>query len=190
MKSSKPVLTRKVLTFLLLTLPMISQAEPLSISAKDMQAEDGDTILVTDESKTYKIQLSGIDAPEDTENPKLNVDLARTKLQKDRLLAMGKLATDHLRLLIKDHSPFVLNFDPQKTDRYGRIPGEIVNLGGKTLSDMMIKDGFSIVTTRSTSDELLQRLQPLQIEALAEGKGLWGHDPIASRAWAGIKTTP
>ena len=188
MNNSQRNILHLALPFLCLAATVSSHAGQPLITASDMQAIDGDTVRVTIENKTYNIQLNGIDAPEDTENPKLKVDLSRTQLEKERLLAMGRLATEHLRFLMDKNTPFTLHFDPEKTDRYGRAPGDIVNSGGVSLSVLMLKNGYAIVNKHSNNEQDKQRLKPLQQKAQSEGQGLWGHDPEGSRAWAGIKT--
>ncbi len=175
-----------VVTFLLICLPVVSFADERLLPQKDIQVEDGDTLIVNIKGKTFRVQLSGIDAPEDIENPKLTVDLSRTKLDKDKLLALGKVATEQLRFLIKTHAPFILHFNPNKRDRYGRIPGDIVNAAGQSISALMINNGYAIVTIRSTDPKLVKRLKPLQQKAVDENYGLWGLYAKASRLWAGI----
>ena len=174
---------------LLLTLPTVSNADQRLLPLKDIQVEDGDTLIVKIDGKTQRVQLTGIDAPEDVDNPKLQVDLSRTKLAKDKLLLLGKVATEQLRFLIKTEAPFILHFNPHKRDRYGRLPGDIVNATGQSISALMILNGYAIATTRSTKPELVKRLKPLQQKAQQEGKGLWGLYNEASRLWAGIKPT-
>lgn len=175
-------------SFLLLTFSLNSSAEQRLIPLSDIQVEDGDTLIVKIEGKTQRVQLTGIDAPEDIDNPKLQVDLSRTNLEKNKLLTLGKVATEQLRYLIKTHAPFILHFNPDKRDRYGRLPGDIVNSAGESISALMINNGYAVVTIRSTRPELVKRLKPLQQQALAEDKGLWGLYAEASRRWAGIKT--
>ena len=172
---------------LILAVPVSSFAEQRLLPFKDIQVEDGDTLIVNINGKTQRVQLTGIDAPEDIDNPKLQVDLSRTKLDKDRLLLLGKVATEQLRFLIKTEAPFILHFNPHKRDRYGRLPGDIVNSTGQSISALMIHNGYAVATTRSTKPELVKRLKPLQQKAQQEGKGLWGLYKEASRLWAGIK---
>ena len=71
-------------------------AETLAVSGDAIQVEDGDTLLITFPDGVRRVQLSGIDAPEDKENPKFAVDLKRTALAKDTLLELGATATGHL----------------------------------------------------------------------------------------------
>ena len=172
---------------LMLTLPVNSFADERLLPLSDIQVEDGDTLIVNIDGKTQRVQLAGIDAPEDIDNPKLQVDLKRTKLEKDKLLLLGQVATEQLRFLIKTEAPFILHFNPHKRDRYGRLPGDIVNSAGQSISALMIHNGYAVATTRSTRPELIKRLKPLQQKAQQEGKGLWGLYSKASRLWAGIK---
>ena len=174
---------------LILVTPVSSFAEQRLLPLKDIQVEDGDTLIVIIDDKTQRVQLTGIDAPEDIDNPKLQADLSRTKLEKDRLLSLGKVATEQLRFLIKSEAPFILHFNPHKRDRYGRLPGDIVNSTGQSISALMIHNGYAVATTRSTKPELVKRLKPLQHKAQQDGKGLWGLYKEASRLWAGIKPT-
>lgn len=171
----------------LVLLSFSSQAEQQTLALNDIKVEDGDTIIVTIEGKTQRVQLSGIDAPEDIDNPKLKVDLKRTKLNKETLLNLGKESTEQLRYLIKNNAPFILHFNPNKRDRYGRIPGDIVNTDKQSIPTMMIKNGYAIVALRSTKPELIKQLKPLQQQAVTQRKGLWGHYSKESRLWAGVK---
>jgi len=177
----------KILPLFFLALPVNAQTQQRFLPVSEIQVEDGDTLIVNIEGKSQRVQLSGIDAPEDIDNPKLQVDLSRTKLEKEHLLKLGKVATEQLRFLIKTNAPFILHFNPHKRDRYGRLPGDIVNNKGHSISALMIKNGYAAVTIRSTPASLVKRLKPLQQEAIDQGKGLWGLYTEASRLWAGIK---
>lgn len=189
MRTQMIYLNRILFPLLLLALPLSSSADQRLLPLSDIQVEDGDTLIVNIEGQTQRVQLTGIDAPEDIDNPKLQVDLSRTKLEKDRLLTLGKVATEQLRFLIKTNAPFILHFNPHKRDRYGRLPGDIVNSAGQSISALMINNGYAIATIRSTDPKLVKRLKPLQQKAQEEGKGLWGLYAEASRLWAGIKTS-
>ena len=174
------------LCFSLLALPLGSLADERLLPLSDIQVEDGDTLILQIDGETQRIQLIGIDAPEDVENPKLKVDIARTKLTSEKLLALGEVATQQLRFLINNNAPFILHYNPDKRDRYGRLPGDIVNSTGQSMSVLMINNGYAIVTIRSTDTDLIQRLKPLQQKAMDEGKGLWGLNSEDSRLWAGV----
>ena len=96
--------------------------------------EDADTLLVEAAGVSYRVQLPDIDAPENTANPKLQRDIERTGLDAEALLSLGRRANEGLRDLLRDFAPYQLHFDPDSRDRYGRVPGELVNAGPTTQS--------------------------------------------------------
>ena len=65
------------------------------------KVEDGDTLVLDVGGQSTRLQLLGIDAPEDVVNPKLEIDLKRTGLSEEALLKLGRQASNHLRELVK-----------------------------------------------------------------------------------------
>lgn len=171
----------------LLLLPAIGIAAERTISAGDISAQDGDTVLILINDKNERIQLTGIDAPEDVDNPKLQLDLKRTALDKSQLLKIGRIATEQLRFLLQTHPPYVLYYNPHQHDRYGRIPGKIVNAAGASIAAQMIANGYAIVNRRGAPTSLIDRLLPLQQSAMRKKRGLWGLYGNITRRWADIK---
>ncbi len=167
-----------------------AQADQRIVTAQAVRAEDGDTLLIDIEGHEQRIQLAGIDAPEDVDNPKLQVDIKRSRLTQQDLLKLGRVATEQLKYLLTARAPFVLHFNPQKRDRYGRIPGDLINANGESIAAQMVDNGYAVVSRRGTPPELVKRLSELQHEALRQQRGLWGLYPDDSRRWAGIKTNP
>ena len=170
----------------LLLLPLVSLADERVVLESDIAAEDGDTLIINLDGRHQRIQLLAIDAPEDVVNPKLKVDVKRSKLSPETLLKLGKIATGQLEYLLKTQSSFVLHYNPHKRDRYGRIPGDIVNAKGESIAAQMVNNGYAIVSRRSVPAELIERLLPLQQKALAQQRGLWGLYPQTSRLWAAL----
>lgn len=177
------------LLFSLLLAAVSLQADERTLSGSDIQLEDGDTLVISINGKQQRIQLDGIDAPEDTDNPKLQSDLTRTGLSKDTLLGLGQQATDHLRTLIQLDPPFTLHFQAEQRDRYGRLMGDVSNASGHSFAELMIQHGYAQIAVKSIDPAQLKLLMPLQKAALDMNKGLWGLDHKASRLWAGIKAT-
>ena len=173
-----------LLSMLLISASAISDERIVPL--QDIAAEDGDTLTINLDGKRQRIQLTGIDAPEDVDNPKLQVDIKRSKLNREDLLKLGQVATEQLRYLLKSQAPFVLYYNPQKRDRYGRIPGDIVNAKGESIAAQMISNGYAIVSRRSVPAALIERLLPLQQKALQQQRGLWGLYPQNSRRWAAL----
>ena len=108
----------------------------LILSSASLQAQsylevleviDGDTLRVSVGGKPVQLQLKGIDAPEDTDNPKLDFDRERTGLFKDALLDMGKAATAHLKTLVRPGQQISTPMDLESRDRYGRFTAVVYN---------------------------------------------------------------
>ncbi len=174
-----------LLIILIFSISFHSPAEPRRLTVTNIQVEDGDTVKVAIEGEIQRIQLNGIDAPEDTDNPKFKVDLSRTQLERQKLLELGKAATRYLSVLLKANPPNTLNFYEEKKDRYGRNPGDIIDSEGQSIAQLMVENGYAIISLHSSQVEI-EKLKGLQQQAIDEGRGLWGLYPKASRLWAGI----
>ena len=145
--------------------------------------EDGDTLVVLANGEELRIQLLGIDAPEDTANPKLERDLQRTGLEAESLLQLGRQSTVHLQQLLGE-SEVSLQGDLNAQDRYGRVPMIVFNKQGKSLNDAMLEDGYAMVggrTSATASD--VQRWQQMEQSAVSAKRGFWGDD--AAILWRG-----
>lgn len=148
--------------------------------------EDGDTITVRVEGKIKRLQLAGIDAPEDQANPKLTRDLERTGLPSDTLLALGNAATAHLKQLVSPGDKVQVVGDLAASDRYGRIPVFIYK-DKRSLNELMVADGYAIVLQRtSIAQDIKSELTALQLQAQGETRGLWGSHNAATIRWSGL----
>ncbi len=161
-------------------------AEQRQLAITNTQVEDGDTVKVAIDGEIKRIQLNGIDAPEDIDNPKFQADLSRTQLEREQLLQLGKTATQYLSVLLKTNPPNTLKYDAEKKDRYGRNPGDIIDSEGQSIAQLMVENGYAITSPHSTQLESTEKLKGLQQQAIDKGRGLWGHYPKASRRWAGM----
>ena len=150
--------------------------------------EDGDTILVTIDGKPRRLQLQGIDAPEDVENPKLQRDRERTGLGSEALLELGREATRHLKGLIAEDDPVRLEGNLNRRDRYGRTPVTAYGRNGLSLNEQMVADGYARLLTRYPLDPAFrERLTAEQERARTRRRGLWGEYPEAMQGWSGLK---
>ncbi|HEB97259.1 MAG TPA: thermonuclease family protein [Sedimenticola thiotaurini] len=153
-----------------------------------VRVEDGDTIVVTVDGEPRRLQLQGIDAPEDVDNPKLQRDLERTGLAPDTLLALGRAATRHLQGLVAPDDPLRLEGNLQRRDRYGRTPVVAYGRNGLSLNEQMVADGYAVMIGRYPLDPAFkERLTAEQERARSHGRGLWGERPEAMRAWSGLQ---
>lgn len=162
-----------------------ASARSLEIAAID--AEDGDTLILAIDGHEERLQLAHIDAPEDTENAKLQRDIERTGLAREVLIELGRVATSHLRELSADGAgPFALVYDPERRDRYGRLVGEISDAGGRSLGARMVGDGFAgVLPPRKSEPPRPAALIAAEADAIASARGLWGTYREAALAWKG-----
>lgn len=145
--------------------------------------EDGDTLVVMANGADLRIQLLGIDAPEDTANPKLERDLQRTGLEAETLLKLGRQATAHLQQLV-GKAEVKLQGDLTAKDRYGRVPMVVLNKQGRSLNDAMLEDGYAMVAGRTSAAAAdIQRWQEMEQSAVSERRGIWSDD--AAVYWRG-----
>ena len=162
------------------------EAAETSLRLEAIDLEDGDTLVAEVAGTAERIQLAGIDAPEDTDNAKLQHDLKRTGLDRETLLSLGQAATAHLRDLLQGSGPFVIVCDPDQRDRYGRITARVSSAAGRSLNAAMVEDGYAVVLSVPgaevpASDPLVKA----EADAIAGGRGLWGDHREAALAWSG-----
>ncbi|MCW8905211.1 thermonuclease family protein [Sedimenticola sp.] len=148
--------------------------------------EDGDTITVQVEGEIKRLQLAGIDAPEDLVNPKLTRDQGRTGLSSETLLALGNAATTHLKQLLSPGDEVQVVGDLTNSDRYGRIP-VFAYKDKHSLNAAMVADGYAIVLQQSSiAQEIKTELSALQLSAQGEKRGLWGSHNSETTRWSGL----
>ncbi len=150
--------------------------------------EDGDTIVVLLDGEPARLQLRGIDAPEDVENAKLQRDRKVTGLTPAALLPLGHSATRHLRSLVRPGEILEVSADFERKDRYGRILAVVKTADGRSLNERMVQDGYAVVTRYGELEAALKaRLERAESEAVASKRGLWGEAPEAALSWSGRK---
>ena len=153
-----------------------------------ISVEDGDTLVVEIGGSRERVQLIGIDAPEDVDNAKLQRDLQLTGLAKETLLQLGREATAHLKSLLADVKTVGLEADLKKRDRYGRIPVIAYTPGGISINEALVADGYAVVLGRYPLDpELKKRLVAAETDAIGKPSGLWSKHPAEAGIWSGKK---
>ena len=167
------------------------EAAETSLRTEAIDLEDGDTLVVEIAGASERIQLADIDAPEDTDNAKLQHDLKRTGLDRETLLSLGRAATAHLRALLQGSGPFVIVYDPDQRDRYGRITARISDAAGRSLNDAIVEDGYaSVLPAVGTGLPVSPQLAELEANAIAADRGLWGEYREVALAWRGLSLKP
>jgi micrococcal nuclease len=150
------------------------------------KVEDGDTLVVYLQGSLVRLQLSGIDAPEDTDNAKLKRDIKVSGLSPEALLALGAEATRYLAALVKPGDQVRVEEALGQPDRYGRIPVMVYDSSGRAINDAMVADGYAVVLRFGEMDaELKARLEGMEAEAIAARRGLWGEKRADALAWGG-----
>ncbi|MCW8945456.1 MAG: thermonuclease family protein [Sedimenticola sp.] len=177
--------TLSLALLLLLSTPILLAGEAEN-SYTLVAVEDGDTLIVKIGTEEKRLQLSGIDAPEDVVNPKFTKDLDRTKLSSEVLLNLGKLSTDHLKQLLTPGDQLRIMGDLDNSDRYGRVPVLAYTASNLSLNEQMVSDGYAVVLSRTPLQEPLKQQFILhQQQAQKQQSGLWGEQRNAAALWSG-----
>lgn len=169
---------------LLLTATSVSvSSDPYTL----LQVEDGDTLVIEVSGKPTRVQLQGIDAPEDISNPKLVRDSERTGRNAELLLGLGQKATLHLQQLIGQATQIEVSGNLEITDKYGRIPITASLSGAEySLNAAMVKEGYAIALSSNKSEiDVREDLPRLELQARREKAGLWQSDQELMQAWSG-----
>ena len=114
---------------------------------------DGDTIVVSGE---LRVRYIGIDAPE------MNEYFGRESRQANRRLVEGKRVR--------------LERDISDTDRYGRLL-RYVYVDGLLVEAELVRGGYARARAYPPDVKYHERLEALEREARAAGRGLWGRAP-------------
>ena len=122
--------------------------EPVAaVVGKVVKVVDGDTLHVYNNKKTYKIRLSGIDAPE-------------------RGQAYGKRAKEHLEFLVAGKQVIAI---VESKDRYGRYVAS-VKVQSKDVCAEMLSAGYAWHYKQYDNNKYYDELQR---EAKKAKRGLW-----------------
>jgi len=122
---------------------------------------DGDTFWgKTADGRQIKVRLIGIDAPE-TRNT-----------AKKPAVPFGKVSKKYLNDLIIDKK-VILNYDIDKTDRWGRALAYVYIENGLFVNEDMIRYGYAVVMTVPPNVRFSDRFIRLQREAREAGRGMW-----------------
>ncbi len=136
---------------------------------------DGDTFHCLLEGKEeVKVRLIGVDTPESSENQKAVRDAQRSGRDVREIVRMGKKSAEFTKSLLPKGSTVYLEFDVQKTDKYGRLLAYVWLSDGRMLNELLVREGYAQVYTIPPNVKYQERFLEAQRKAREEGKGLWG----------------
>ncbi|MCS7308259.1 MAG: thermonuclease family protein [Aquificaceae bacterium] len=140
-----------------------------------VHVSDGDTFHCTLSSgEEVKVRLVGVDTPESSDNPKARRDAERSNVSVEEIIRMGKLSAEFTKKLLPRGTRVYLEFDVQKTDKYGRLLAYVWLPDGSMLNELLVREGYAQVYTIPPNVKYQERLLQAQRYARENRKGLWG----------------
>jgi micrococcal nuclease len=123
---------------------LISIFSAISVFAYECVVErviDGDTFICSG----AKVRLIGVDTPESTINPHL--EKQRKLGDTATVLGYGKFAKEFTQKIIPPGIKVRLEFDVQRTDKYGRLLAYVWLPDGRMLNEILLKEGYAMLYT-------------------------------------------
>lgn len=136
---------------------------------------DGDGLIVQDKfsDELLEIRLLGIDAPELKWCKKLKKDEEITHLAGAFLIKLGLLSKRFLQKVLKVGSKVSIKQEKNNTiDKYGRTLAYVILPSGKSLNELMIREGYAKPLKDFECSELAN-YQKFNIFAKQGRKGLY-----------------
>lgn len=129
---------------------------------------DGDTIVCDGK----KVRLIGIDAPES--KPNQHMSKQRSLGDNKIIMELGKRSKEFVESIIPPGTMVRLEYDVDKTDRYGRILAYVWLRDGRMLNEVILENGYAMLYTVPPNLKYENRLRRTYEKARSEGRGLWG----------------
>jgi micrococcal nuclease len=117
--------------------------------------------------------LIGIDTPESRKNKKAYKDSGRSGEDIEKIIAMGKEATEYAKGLIKSGDIIKIEFDVQKRDQYKRLLAYVYLNDGRMLNEEIIRAGYASPLTYVPNVKYQERFMKAYKEAREKGRGLF-----------------
>ena len=142
--------------------PAIAQTGPGE--ARVIRVNDGDTITIRMDGKTYRTRLIGFDAPEMGQEP------------------WGKKAREHLRTMLKGSRWNVsVETDVEKYDKYNRLLVYLWTKDKTFINETMLADGYAVLFTFPPNTRYVDLFKKAQRLAREKKLGIWGPDGLKER---------
>jgi micrococcal nuclease len=141
------------------------ETQPKAEYVRVVEVNDGDTITVLQDGRRERVRLIGIDAPELEQRP------------------WGQKAKRYLKDLVNASQWTVsLEFDVEKTDKYGRLLSYVWTPDRRMINVQMLGGGYAMLFTFPPNVRYIDEFARAQDEARRKGLGIWGR--------GGLKETP
>jgi micrococcal nuclease len=136
---------------------------------------DGDTIKVYWYGAKKSVRLIGVDTSETRRNPRIEKQKALLGKREEVIIELGKQAKEKLKEYIKPNQVVYLEFDIEKTDRYGRLLAYVwLDKDRKNMvNEIMVKEGYALACIYSPNTKYADRFIQAQKIARENKKELW-----------------
>jgi len=137
---------------------------------------DGDTYKIYYQGEKKSVRLIGIDTPETQKNNRAELQSRQFGKDIEEIKKLGQQAKQYATNFIKEGQTIIyLEFDVQKTDKYGRLLAYVWldKEKSKMMNEIMIKEGYAVVYTVPPDVKYLERFLQAQRQARENKKGLW-----------------
>lgn len=170
----------KLLLLLFFTVISCSRSQPAkspenTIPCTVVRVVDGDTFHCRLSSgENVRVRLIGVDTPESSDNPKARRDAERSGQSLEEIIKMGRASAEFTKRVLPRGETVYLEFDVQKTDRYGRLLAYVWLRDGRMLNELIVREGYAMVYTIPPNVKYQERFLQAQREAREKRRGLWG----------------
>ncbi len=123
-------------------------------------------------TRSVRVRLLGVDAPEAHPGPKLDRDARRRHRDQETILALGRRATSYT-LERLDGQSVRLELDVRERDKYGRLLAWVWLDDGSLFNANLVRDGYARTMTIPPNVKYSDRLRGLEREARRQDRGLW-----------------
>lgn len=121
------------------------------------RVNDGDTVTLSMNNRTFRTRLIGIDAPESGQEP------------------WGWKATEHLRHIMKTCGNKVfVEMDITTYDKYDRLLVYLWLSDEHMINEQMVNDGYAVLFTIQPNSKYADRFEKAQHRAQQAHLGIWG----------------
>ncbi len=136
---------------------------------------DGDTYKVWYQGKKQSVRLIGIDTPESKKNNRAELQSRQFGKDVEEITKLGQQAKQYATNFIKAGQTIYLEFDVQKTDKYGRLLAYVWldREKAKMMNEILIQDGYAVAYTVPPDIKYVERFLQAQKQARENNKGLW-----------------